>query len=149
VIGPRARAIWWALAFGAMVTQFVLSSIPGDQLVAPSFDFADKLGHALAYAAIAGALGLALSNHPPRRAFAIAAGVAIVYGISDEIHQIFTPRRSASWDDVVADAVGAVIGAAVAAAIATRYRRRRAGPESQQARTESEPVQSNHASTGS
>ena len=40
--------------------------------------------------------------------------VATAYGISDEVHQAFTPGRHPEWSDVVADALGA-LGATVVA----------------------------------
>ena len=42
---------------------------------------------------------------------ALAAALAAVYGVSDELHQSFVPGRTADGADVVADAVGAVLGA--------------------------------------
>lgn len=35
-----------------------------------------------------------------------AAAAAALYGITDEIHQYFVPSRSASWIDVLKDAIG-------------------------------------------
>jgi VanZ family protein len=32
---------------------------------------------------------------------------AVAYGISDELHQAFVPGRTADWQDVLADTVGA------------------------------------------
>ena len=44
------------------------------------------------------------------RLAAAATALATIYGVTDELHQIFTPRRSSDWRDVVADGVGAAIG---------------------------------------
>ena len=38
----------------------------------------------------------------------------IVYGISDEIHQIFVPSRSSDIFDVIADSIGSIFGAFIA-----------------------------------
>ena len=38
---------------------------------------------------------------------------ALFYGITDEIHQLFTPLRSASLFDVFVDGLGAIIGICV------------------------------------
>ena len=55
----------------------------------------------------------------------IAAGlIATLYGISDEMHQSFTPGRSPDAFDVIADAVGATLGALVCVAIVARRRAR-------------------------
>jgi VanZ family protein len=60
--------------------------------------------------------------------------VAVLYGVSDEIHQSFVPDRTGRPSDVLIDAIGAAIGVALAVALlsAIERRRRRAGspPES-------------------
>ena len=76
----------------------------------------DKAGHALVYAglslflvrALAGGWGAAVS------AGAAANGAlgATLYGLTDEWHQAFVPRRSADPLDLLADAVGAACAAA-------------------------------------
>jgi hypothetical protein len=43
--------------------------------------------------------------------FALSVMFCILYGLSDEIHQSFTPGRSPNLGDVMADGVGALIGA--------------------------------------
>jgi VanZ family protein len=51
----------------------------------------------------------------------LAILIATAYGISDEIHQLWTPQRSADWRDVVADASGAALGAAAMSLVAMRW----------------------------
>ena len=41
--------------------------------------------------------------------------LATLYGVSDEIHQMFVPPRTPDWLDVCADAFGAMTGAVVVA----------------------------------
>ena len=36
--------------------------------------------------------------------------IVVLYGVSDEVHQMFVPGRTAALDDVVADTIGAVVG---------------------------------------
>ena len=41
----------------------------------------------------------------------LAALLTAIYGALDEWHQYYTPRRSAGWDDMIANAIGAVVAA--------------------------------------
>ena len=99
-------------------TIFFLStqSHPEDQL--PSFlleDVSDKVLHAveygilslLCYRAFRWAAGPAVA----RQAIVLAIVTASVYGFTDEVHQLFVPLREASWQDWLADTIGAAIGA--------------------------------------
>lgn len=40
--------------------------------------------------------------------------LTMLYGVFDEIHQIFTPFRSASYFDMLVDSIGALIGGLIA-----------------------------------
>ncbi|MDE3218292.1 MAG: VanZ family protein [Nitrospirota bacterium] len=91
-------------------------SHPEDQL--PSFLFkevSDKVLHAveygilslLCYRAFRRAAGPAVA----RQAVVLAILTASVYGLTDEVHQAFVPLREATWQDWLADTIGAVIGA--------------------------------------
>jgi VanZ family protein len=99
-----------------MAAIFFLSHQPGDSLPLPPFWGLDKLLHAIAYGVLAGAVILALpppqDKHSRNRIAILAIAICLVYGISDEIHQLYIQGRSASLWDVVADMVGssAVIG---------------------------------------
>jgi VanZ family protein len=46
-----------------------------------------------------------------RQAAVLAIVTASVFGLTDEVHQLFVPFRESSWQDWLADTVGAVIGA--------------------------------------
>jgi VanZ family protein len=117
--GAMAQVFWYwvpvALYAGAI---FYLSaqSHPEDQL--PSFllkDVSDKVLHAveygilslLCYRAFRWAAGPAVA----RQAIVLAIVTASVFGITDEVHQFFVPLRESSWQDWLADTIGAVIGA--------------------------------------
>jgi VanZ family protein len=91
---------------------FVASSVPGTQVPALMWD---KLAHLLVYAALGASYLVALSGGRPSGVTANSTGLAIVlsflYGLSDEVHQMFTPGRSPDVLDVAADTVGAGAGA--------------------------------------
>ncbi len=70
-------------------------------------------GHVIAYAglgfllvrAVAGGLGGRITGRVAGSALAIAT----VYGVTDEVHQMFVPGRVADINDVIADAAGALL----------------------------------------
>jgi VanZ family protein len=89
----------------------VLSSQP----VLPSpASLNDKQAHAVAYGILAFLCLMGMTGWRWRRiagASLLAAFVlAVLYGVSDEVHQSFVPGRTPDGADVVADAVGAALG---------------------------------------
>lgn len=72
----------------------------------------DKLAHVGTFALIGCAAGVASGSQGWLRAACCVAG-ALALGVTDELHQIYLPGRSASWADLVADTVGGVVGASV------------------------------------
>jgi VanZ family protein len=118
-----------------MAAIFWASSLPGDAIHLPGFRFSDKAAHFAAYAALGILIGLrhALLRRleggrpggaasyraapagrepvPGRAAFDRAGALAgILYGLSDEIHQMFVPLRETSFSDFAADALGVLAG---------------------------------------
>lgn len=103
---------WFPLvAYSGII--FYISSIPGLEAPAP-FPQADKFFHIgmyfpfgfLAIRAITGTGPVVLAA----RALFAAVALTALYAISDEIHQMFVPGRSASPDDIVADIAGGIFG---------------------------------------
>jgi len=77
----------------------------------------DKLLHALVFAVLAAAMGYA-SGMRGARVLLLAFCGAVLVGMLDEWHQMYLPGRSAGWDDLAADAVGAGLGAGLARLVA-------------------------------
>jgi VanZ family protein len=107
-------AIWLpSLAWAVLL--FLLSSIPGSRIPPLRISYADKIAHTLLY----GGFGL-LCFRALRRstklgaaaAVVLAAAIALLYGTTDEIHQMFVPMRSPELLDVAADLAGGSLGAA-------------------------------------
>ena len=108
---------WVPVALYAGVIFYLSAqSHPEDQL--PSFllkEVSDKVLHAveygilslLCYRAFRWAAGPAVARH----AVVLAIVTASVFGITDEVHQAFVPLRESSWQDWLADTIGATIGA--------------------------------------
>lgn len=110
---PRSTFAWLAVFLWA-ATIFYLSSLTGKEIerISP-FDFWDKAMHFSAYAAGAVTLAAALrwsTDWPWRKIILIGTLAISFYGVTDEIHQIFTPFRSADVVDWFADTLGAFAG---------------------------------------
>jgi VanZ family protein len=110
----RQLAAWLPVALWAALI-FVLSSIPGTRLPKIDLPQSDKMVHALVYGMLGALLQRAQDMTVSRgrqRANLIATILLVsAYGVSDEIHQLWTPNRSADWRDVIADACGGTAGA--------------------------------------
>ena len=63
-----------------------------------------KCGHLLEFAVLYGLLRIAGCKRW------YAAGFALLYGASDELHQLFVPTRLGSFIDVAVDAFGILLG---------------------------------------
>ena len=101
--------IYWIISLLYMGMIFLFSSFP-PPIKTPSFSFADKLAHVLAYGLLASLIYFALEKsrvdfHPIFIPFLVAS----LYGVSDEIHQYFVPGRNADVFDALANALGGFI----------------------------------------
>jgi VanZ family protein len=78
------------------------------------------IAHFTEYLALAACLAMAL-NGPRRKlwqAALLAIAVASLYGVSDELHQLFVPGRESDPMDWLTDTLGACLGAVVAVWVA-------------------------------
>lgn len=116
---------WWGVGIWATAIT-ILSWMRPDQIqeVAP-FEMWDKAAHFSAFAAGAVNLALALcwSTAWSWKRVAVLAVIAIsVFGVVDEIHQLYTPNRSgADVFDWSADTLGALCGALLTVFVYARY----------------------------
>jgi VanZ family protein len=120
---------FWAgvLAWGATI--FYLSSLSGPQLhdMAPILMW-DKFLHFIAFVAggllLAGALRFTVNWTWPK-IFVVTVLALSFLGMSDEYHQLNTPKRSgADVGDWIADTLGACAGAAIFCLTYVRYPRK-------------------------
>jgi hypothetical protein len=103
--------VWMILIFG-------LSSIPDLKLGEGSPEYFRRIfAHlfeyavlwALLYRSFTGKIWLTKFQENMKVAI-VAFSVAVLYAITDEVHQSFVPTRSGQWDDLLFDAAGAVLG---------------------------------------
>jgi VanZ family protein len=126
---PAARraALAWApvVAWAALI--FVASAQPDLRFVPDAtLDLVvRKVGHMAVFGILALLLwrALATATHA-RRPLAWALALAILYAITDEVHQGFVAGRNPSPVDVAIDAAGVLIAVAIVAGV-LRLRRRR------------------------
>lgn len=118
-VGRRAWGWLGVLAWSAAL--FWQSSSSGDgSLLELLPTGADKVGHALAYLVLGALAAVATGSR------AAGALVAVLFGISDEIHQSYVPGRTPELWDLAADAAGALVGAVIGSwLVRNPFRRRR------------------------
>jgi VanZ family protein len=132
---PRLIALVAVVLWAALI--FCLSSIPGSGF--PShpnfFNVGAHFGEYLIFAVL-----LTLALNSPGRALwktaLIALVIASLYGVSDEVHQLFVDGRSSDPLDWVTDTLGALLGsvATVWLISAQKVRRSRARDEEKRRR---------------
>jgi len=113
-----AQVFWYWLPvalYAGAIFFWSSQSHPEEQL--PSFllkDVSDKVLHAVEYGILAvlcyRAFRWAAGPAVARQAVVSAIVAASAYGVTDEAHQFFVPFRESSWQDWLADTIGAAIG---------------------------------------
>ena len=117
--GTVLQAFWYwlpAVLYAGVIFFLSSQSHPEDRL--PPFLFkeiSDKVLHAVEYGILAllcyRAFRWAAGPVLARQAVVLAIVTASVYGLTDEVHQAFVPLRDASWQDWLADTIGAALAA--------------------------------------
>ena len=108
---------YWSPPLLYMALIFAISSMEQPPFPMPKFEWLtiDKLYHFIEFGILGVLLAIAFVNVSPRWLpigwiWVAAALISILYGASDEIHQIFVPGRCATVADWVADVFGAIVG---------------------------------------
>lgn len=136
------RALRGALLYSALIGWMVLIYLFSDEPHSAEITreifhdwnyIARKLAHFSEYAFLAMLAIASFSSHIPdeqsldakehKMAFFSAIAVAVLYAISDEIHQAFVPGRSALATDVLVDSSGVICGALLYAYLRRRRRK--------------------------
>ena len=108
--GAFRLAGWLPLCMYAAVI-FYISSLPGTPYF-PSFFSADKIFHVVEYAVLGYLAARALGTYglTKTKLFIWSCALCVLYGISDEVHQMFVPHRYPSIMDIGADGIGSSLG---------------------------------------
>lgn len=105
---------YWLPVFAHMALIYYLSSRSSFPVEVPPWAFyADKVVHAVIF----GMLGLLFVRawlqgnwqNINLSASCITVAFVLLYGISDEVHQMFVPNRQPSIGDIVADVLGGIV----------------------------------------
>jgi hypothetical protein len=101
----------WVPAILMMVAIYIFSSVPSQEMPDfGAFDFTiKKIGHMFGYALLGYTLLYGFGREKPYAPW-MALLLAVIYAITDEIHQSYVPGRFASPMDVLIDTSGALIG---------------------------------------
>ncbi len=107
---------WWPVCLYAGLI-FLGSSVsnPPEAISSVLEKISDKMLHLCEYGLL-GALGYRACRHAAgawvaRHAVIVTVAGCALYGLSDEMHQLFVPFREGDPLDLVADSVGAMLGA--------------------------------------
>jgi len=109
------KYVVWAAFTVYCVIIFVGSSIPGDRIDIDGPGI-DKLIHTIEYSILSLLLFLSLrlsSTIEMNAVFWVSAIGSSLYGLSDEIHQLFVPLREFDVLDIICNTSGSIIGAYV------------------------------------
>ncbi|KAA3662577.1 MAG: VanZ family protein [Calditrichaeota bacterium] len=105
----------WCLPCAWAFLIFVLSSIPHLSTNGQfTFTLSDKFAHLLAFMPLGFFIYSAQQEWPlvdRRFSFKLTMVFGLLYGLSDEIHQIFVPGRYFDIFDFIADGIGVYLGA--------------------------------------
>ncbi len=96
------------ILYCCLIVYLSAQSYPSQHIPSFLFGLSDKLVHGVEY----GILGILLyqafhQTTPTIGSITLAVICALIFGISDEIHQWFVPHRQADTLDLLADVVGA------------------------------------------
>jgi len=110
----KKRAVLWIGVCAYCVLIFIGSSIPGKG-VDTGPPGVDKLLHLIEYLILSFLLFAAMREEfphaPAGRIFIFSIVLSSLYGLTDEIHQLFVTLRDCDVFDMIMDGIGSILGA--------------------------------------
>lgn len=111
----KHQLIYWFPVYIYVIIIFYLSSLSNVFIYAPEIlkpffmDISHVVYHIIEYIILGFLLYRALINSTYKYSISLAVIIAILYGITDEIHQLFIPFRIFSLFDILSDSFGAIV----------------------------------------
>jgi VanZ family protein len=106
----------WLPLIAYCLAIYIQSDYPSPEGL-PTFKFSDKIFHCAAFGLLGILFFRAYATLPLKdrsnMLVLLSIGSAILYGISDEIHQYFVPFRQADILDAIANAIGSICGVSI------------------------------------
>jgi VanZ family protein len=105
------KFFWWTSLIIYMALIYYSSSLSEIKPIIP-WPYTDKLVHAVEYGIFSVLIYFALRSTfliSSRSIFMLAFSLTLIYGLSDEIHQLYVPGRNCSGRDLLADGVGSYL----------------------------------------
>jgi VanZ family protein len=124
----QKRFLWLYLAPFLFYCLLIFSlSAQSDLATVVPFAVPDKIAHLLEYSGFGFLLMRILRYLEPEADFVKhlfwVLSAALIYGLSDEFHQLYVPNREFSWMDLLADGAGGYLGARVWMILAKKLQR--------------------------
>ncbi|GAC1425648.1 MAG: hypothetical protein NVSMB57_17010 [Actinomycetota bacterium] len=107
------RSRWIVVVCAAGMIFFLSSRHWGLPVSGVAAMIAAKSAHLVEYGTLGAAIAWALEPTVGRRSLFYGVALAVLYGITDEIHQSFVPGRDAGVADLIPDGIGATLGVLV------------------------------------
>jgi len=114
----------WLAVILIAIAIFYISSLDLSRIKTTGLNYKSFLYHFLAFFFLAFFLLPPLVKGRKKNLIFLAVIIAVFYGISDEIHQLFVPYRFFSFADILTDSAGVLL-ASLSYTLSVRFRKSR------------------------
>jgi len=102
---------YWLPLVVYMLLIFYLSSLPNGRFenMSDNLGIDDRLEHFVEYSVLAVLWFRLFKHHKKKNPHLMAVAFSALYGITDEIHQLFVPTRIFSFNDILFNFLGSLV----------------------------------------